>query len=154
TAFPAILADLITGRGPDECGIDDPMCYAKWAVVKSGFSLALPIPLLRDIANAAENRIIGEARGTGNIRVSPVIDTLQRVGNTVIKGFDIAFGDRPMDEDFWFDVMENSGYVLNLPTGQARITIEYLYDLLAGNSRPEGVGDLLHDLAFRRKKGE
>lgn len=154
TAIPAVLADLLTGRGPSECAIDDPACYAKWASLKSLFSLSAPVPLLREIGNLAEKQLNGDKPGSRDIRISPIIDMTERASKTVMKGIEIAATEKEADSDFWFDVMENSGYIANLPTGQARITVEYLHDLLTGKTHPEGPGDLLHDMAFRRKKGE
>jgi hypothetical protein len=151
TAIPAVLADLIAMRGPDECSIDDPACYAKWAAVKGAFAIGAPFPLLREVGNYAERYINGKA-GARDISISPVVDMFGKLTQSATQLLEVAFGEREFDEKLGWDLLENSGYVLKLPTAQFRITVEYLSDLLAGEEEPENPGELLHDMAFRRKE--
>ncbi|HYC46443.1 MAG TPA: hypothetical protein VED01_13300 [Burkholderiales bacterium] len=148
--LPSIISDILAGRGPKECRIDDAECLAKWAAIKSVFSLTAVVPVLRDIGNALERRL-NEGKG-GDPRFSPVLDAFQRIAKTVQRDAESAFGDRPFDSDLFFDNMEMSGYLLGLPTSQPRITLEYLYDVASGETYPEDAQSFLRDLVFRREK--
>lgn len=154
TALPAVLAELVTGKGGGSCEPGDTACLGRWAAAKSVSSLTATIPGVREVGAAAEAWITG-ARSPRDIRVSPVFDMIQRLWDTSVSAGDaLVDEDREVDQRLAFDVFEGAGYLLNLPTGQTRVTIEYLYDLLEGDRKPEGPGDVLRGLTMRPRKGE
>lgn len=150
TMLPAIISDLVTGRGPKDCAIDDAACWAKWAGIKSIFSVSATVPVVRDMGNSLENYLNGK-RGT-DPRFSPVIDMMTKVFKGVLHTGEATLGDRVFDSKLFFDNIETSGYLFGLPTAQPRITLEYLYDLMEGNVDVDNVGTFMHDLLFRRDK--
>ena len=107
-----------------------------------------------DAGPARYRQRAGAKKGKGgDARFSPVLDAFSRIAKTVQKDAEAAIGDRPFDNDLFFDNLETSGYVLGLPTSQARITLEYSCSiLLSGDERPESSGAFLRDLMFRRQE--
>jgi GGDEF domain-containing protein len=143
TALPAIIADLLTGRGPKECEIDDPECYAKWAGVKAASSLTATIPLVREAGSAFESWATGNRKP--DLKYSPVFSAVERAADAFGKAGAMAEGE--LDNDTFFKALESSGLFLGLPTAQLSITSNYLYDLLAGEEDGE---HWYRDLVFRR----
>lgn len=145
TMIPAVISEFLTGRSPeDESAEEKAKRYAK----RAAWSLAAPLPYIRELANTAE-RII-ERDGPPDVRVSPVIDAFEKTIKTGMNVGKATFGDNELDDAVFFDALEVSGYLTGTPTSQPRITMEYLYDMLTGDVSPEGPGQLLHDLLFRR----
>ena len=154
TALPLIMADAITGRMSKECqgkeGGEFAECLIKWASIKALFSPAVTIPLLRDVAQSAEMYVTrGQIR---DARFSPVFDMFSKIGKTTLYAGEAAFGDRTFEDDLFFDIFETSGYLTGLPTGQARISLEYMYDLMTDEpgADPKTPLDVMSGLAFRR----
>jgi GNAT superfamily N-acetyltransferase len=151
TFLPAVMADLVTARGPSKCAPDDPECPLKWLAIKMATSVTATIPGVREAGNALEMYVMGGQQG---VKISPLVGALDKVSKTTIQSFEIAFGDREFDSKFAWNVFDSAGYVVGLPTGQAHITGEYLADLLTDKADPEGPGEFMRDLMFRRPKKE
>lgn len=151
TFLPAVMADLVTARGPSKCSPDDPECPAKWLALKMATSITATIPGVREAGNALEMYAMGGMQG---VKISPLVSALDKVSKTTIQSFEIAFGEREFDSKFAWNVFDSAGYVVGLPTGQAHITGEYLTDLLTDKADPEGPGEFMRDLMFKRQKKE
>ena len=154
-ALPLIVSDMLTGRLAKECGEkkgeDFRKCLAKWIGIKTLIGPASTVPLLRDVVGAFEMYLNkGMVR---DARFSPVFDMFSKLARTAIYTGEAAFGDRTFEDDLFFDIFETSGYLTGLPTGQARITLEYLYDLMTNepNTPKDNPLDFLSGIAFRRK---
>jgi Large polyvalent protein associated domain 22 len=125
---PAVLEDLITGRGPDDDAGDDE--WLKWLL---GREVAYPfqsVVFVRDVVNgmdrygyepsAAFDMYEQLARaGKLAIAISPLGDK-DEVTRADVKGLALA-----------------TGYVLQLPARQMWLTAEYLYDWMTGEVSPE-----------------
>jgi hypothetical protein len=148
TLIPAVISEFLTGRAKED---ETPEEKAKRYARRAGFSLAAPLPYLRTVADVAEKAI--ERDGVRDVRVSPVIDAFEKTAKTGWElGVDVPFGDKELDDNLVFDAFEGAGYLTGTPTAQPRITLEYLYDLLTGDASPDGPGQLMHDLLFRRPR--
>jgi hypothetical protein len=146
--IPNVLADLLAARGPKECQPGDAACYSKWTAVKMTTGLTATVPILREIGNLAENAVMGQK--VRDIRVSPIVDAWTKGQRAISHAWEAASGERAADDNMYFDLLEAGGYVVGLPTGQVRVTVDYLYDLLQGDERPENIGQVLHGVLFRR----
>lgn len=149
--IPAVLGDLLAGRGPD-----DDEDEAMWAARKILLYPVATVPVVRDLSGYMEAGLI-EATGEGEMRfqpsykLSPVVGAIEKIARVPGKLYDVSTGNKDADEVAW-DIFETSGYVLGLPTAQPRITGEYLTDLLSGNADPENAAELMQGALFRRQK--
>ena len=149
--LPAILGELLAGRGPDD---DEDEVW--WAARKVMLYPMATIPVVRDFSGLTEKWMInvigdGEMEFAPSYRLSPVVGAIEKVSKIPSKIGDVVVGDKEFDDVAW-DIFESSGYVLGLPTAQARITGEYLQNLLSGEAEPENAADVLKGLLFRPKK--
>lgn len=145
TMIPAIIADLLTGRGPQTCEPEDTECFARWAGVKGLSSLTAVVPFVREGGQLIEAQF--EGRFKPDLKYSPVFSAIERAGNAISKMGDALTDGEMSDEVFW-KAFESSGLFLGLPTAQPAITGEYLFDLLSGEADGE---TWYRDLFFRRK---
>jgi hypothetical protein len=149
--FPAIIGELLAGRGPDD---DEDEVW--WAARKVMLYPMATIPVVRDFSGLTEKWMInvigdGEMEFAPSYRLSPIVGAIEKVSKIPSKIGDVVVGDKEFDDVAW-DIFESSGYVLGLPTAQARITGEYLQNLLSGEAEPENAADVLKGLLFRPKK--
>jgi hypothetical protein len=149
--FPAIVGELLAGRGPDD---DEDEVW--WAARKVMLYPMATIPVVRDFSGLTEKWMInvigdGEMEFAPSYRLSPIVGAIEKVSKIPSKIGDVVVGDKEFDDVAW-DIFESSGYVLGLPTAQARITGEYLQNLLSGEAEPENAADVLKGLLFRPKK--
>ena len=149
--FPAIVGELLAGRGPDD---DEDEVW--WAARKVMLYPMATIPVVRDFSGVSEQWMInligeGEMDFAPSYKLSPVVGAITKVVQIPSKIGDVVVGDKEFDDVAW-DIFESSGYVLGLPTAQARITGEYLQNLLSGEAEPENAADVLKGLLFRPKK--
>jgi hypothetical protein len=149
--LPAVLWDLMTGRGPDDDdddGVADDA--ALWALRKIFFYPFLTMPYLRDAAAIVERKIAGEY---AEPRMNPLADA----GYLAYKAGQTAWnetGDWMDGEDFEADKAIRSGLraagpLFGIPSNQIDVTGSYLYDLATGEEDFENIGDLRY-LAIRR----
>lgn len=149
--IPAVLGDLLAGRGPDD---DEDEVW--WAIRKTLLYPVATIPVVRDMAGYLEAALIkasgeGEMKFPPSYKLSPVMGAIEKVARLPGKIADAATGEKPVD-DVVFDTVETSGYVLGLPTSQVRITGEYLWDLLTGQTSPDNAVEIMRDALFRREQ--
>lgn len=149
--LPAVLWDLMTGRGPDDDdddGIADDA--ALWALRKIFVYPFLTMPYIRDAASLAERKIEGKF---AEPRMTPLADA----GYLVFQAGQTAWneaGDWMDGEDFEANKairsgLRASGPLFGIPSNQIDVTGSYLYDLATDEEDFEGLGDLRY-LAVRR----
>jgi hypothetical protein len=137
--IPAFTEALVAGDGPGE---DE--SWGAWAAKAILGEIPAGIPLVRDIAKAA---ISGR-----DYAMSPVA----RAVTTAIssgKDFGAAVGLRDKEpSDKWVShAINTAGYVFGLPTGQAAGSVQYLWDVLDGDTQPEGTSDFIRGVIFGPK---
>jgi len=145
--IPAVLGDLLSGRGPDD---DEDEIW--WTARKALLYPFAALPVIRDGVNSIEWWIAAQGGASGRFRpgykFTPLQDSIQKVMRAIGGLKDGIEGDKPWDDVAW-DAFEASGYIFGLPTAQTRITGEYLEDLLTDG----GNTDKLSGVLFRRVKG-
>lgn len=131
---PAILSELIAGRGPDD---EDE--WAKWAAQKTiGYPLSTVVGV-RDISNAVLSKYGYDA--------SPAFDAFEKTAGAFDIPYKVAVGEE-VDRSDIKDATLAAGYWGKLPARQMWITGEYLYDYATGEE-----GDFnFKDLFFARDK--
>ena len=135
---PAILTDLIVGRGPEDD--DDPAWWALRKVMAYSF---ITIPFVRDIVNSTES-----GRPYSMTPISRVFEMTAKLPAQIE-----AVADNKKDlDDLIFQSFDLPGYAFGLPTGQARTTTKYIWDLMEGDVQADDVGDVLKGLLFGQKK--
>ncbi len=131
--LPAIVWELVTGKGPGED--DDP---ALWALRKLFVYRFMGYPIAREAASVID------ARGEGyrvNARAFPAADALISIidaGEAAYKaGVEMVEGGDPDTEKLSKKMMKALGAGVGLPTGQAAITATFMHDLYTGEYAPE-----------------
>lgn len=151
--LPAVLGEMLAGRGPDEDEDD-----VWWAIRSMALYPIAALPGVRDFSGLLEQKIIklsgeGKMDFSPSYQISPIVSAIGKAYNNLIsKPVDVMAGDKEMDADVAWGAFESAGLVLGLPTAQIRITGSYLTDLLSGEADPENAGEILRDLLFKRPK--
>lgn len=149
--LPAVLWDLMTGRGPDDDDDDGSLDDAAlWSLRKLIFYPFLTMPFLRDAASIVERKIAGQY---AEPRMTPLADA----GYLVYQAGQRAWhetGDWMDGDDFEAEKvikagLRASGPLFGIPANQIDVTGSYLYDLYTGDDEIENLGDLRY-LAIRR----
>lgn len=122
--LPAVLDDLLVGRGPDD---DDEESWLAWLLKKQAQYPAGTIIGVRDIARGMDSY-----RG---YEFSPVVQSLRTIVDTVGVVGDVATGEEVTRADAR-KAVDAAGVVLALPTRQTWLTLEYLYDWMSGEEEP------------------
>lgn len=150
--LPAVMWDLVAGRGPDDDdddGIADDA--ALWSLRKIFFYPFLTMPFIRDAASIVERKIEGKY---AEPRMTPLADAgylVWQAGRSAWK----ETGDWMDGGDFEADKaiksgLRASGPLFGIPSNQIDVTGSYLYDLATGEEDFEGAGDLRY-LLIRRE---
>ena len=131
---PALLAELLAGRGPDE---DDEEGWAEWAFQKIALSVFNPIPLLRDVlppaVAAAQDKPTFGYSFTPVAKMGDTFVNLARDAGNVIEGEETKRATR--------NFLEGVGYVTGLVPGQIATSAQFLVDVAYGDQDPETFGD-------------
>ena len=123
TIGPAILGEMLVGRGPD-----DDESWLKWAIRKSIFYPLTAVPIVRDVAGSVEDFIAGKPYG-GNYELSPasrtindaLVKPIQLVGN-------ILADDKDVDpRKATRDMINAAGLWFGLPTGQLATSVNNVW---------------------------
>lgn len=129
---PPLLAEILSGRGPD-----DDEDWAWWAFSKMLSQSLGAIPMVRDAVDPIYSAITGQF--SFGYRLSPVqgaVESLVRVGkdiNKVAEGKETKRATR--------DVLEAVGYTTGLVPGQMAASTQFLVDVGNGDADPETIGD-------------
>jgi hypothetical protein len=120
TVIPAVLSQIIVGRGPD----DDDENWAWWAAKEVMQFPAMGMIGLRDIVSVIFNPQFGTA-----LPYTDVLDGIIRGGG--------SFGDLFTDDEFNKTDVKNIivalGYAFKMPGRQTANTYEHLYEILSEN---------------------
>jgi len=145
--LPAVLSDLLVGRGPDDDEDD-----VWWAARKVTLYPFQSVPFVRDVANVVFEPKLAKLGGASakfkpGYKITPMEDSVRKVIKAIENLSGAWDGDKPWDDVAW-DAFEASGYLFGLPTAQTRITGEYLEDMLTEGDNQ----DNLSGIVFRRHK--
>lgn len=128
TIFPAIMGELLVGRGPDGGDDDDGESFAGWAIKKSILYPFSAVPVLRDVVAAGDAKLSGKPFG-GDYSLSPAERT---ISDAALKPLELI--GQIVDEDKDVDprkatrtVINATGLWLGLPTGQLATTVNNLW---------------------------
>lgn len=137
---PAILSELLAGRGPGE---DEPWeDYLKRTAYLWALYPAQSVVLLRDIASAM---------GPYGYDGSPALEAFEQTARAVkIPAKALDDNEDVSRSDVKAAILAAS-YWGHLPGRQAWITGSYLFDWTTGEEQPESVGDVAEGLAFSRR---
>lgn len=124
-AVPAVLGELVLGRGPDD--EDD---WLTWAVVKIGAYPFMSMVGIRDIVSAATSDY--------GYSLTPVADAFQFVADTARK-----VGEGDFDRSALKSGVNALGVWLKLPSRQAWLSGEYLVDYFSGDIEDFSVYEFL-----------
>lgn len=116
-ALPALLGELLVGRGPDE---DDDEGWAEWAAKTVATYPLMTVPLLRDVLGGFGYRYQGSPAGQAGQALVALGQDLLELPETGI------------DRGLVKDVVTGVGYWYGLPTGQAWTTLSAFWDWLDG----------------------
>ena len=149
--MPAVLGELLTGRGPEEEEDE-----GWWAIRKMLLYPLASIPILKEGAGVVEASMInltgeGEMKFQPSWRLSPVAGSIEQIGRTFMKTSDVVAGNREFNDVAW-DLLDTSGYILGLPTRQIRISGEYTIDVLNDEANPESPQQAMYELLYGRPK--
>lgn len=135
--IPALAGELLAGRGPD----DDEEAW-QWLLRKLAVFPFLSLPGIRDIANAVESG--------REYQMTPVAGAFAAAARTARRVGQVAEDERE-PEDLLLPVVDLVGYSVGLPTGQAKITGRYAWDLMQGET-PDSAAEFLRNVMFYRKR--
>jgi hypothetical protein len=137
---PAVLSELIAGRGPDDG--EDWDDYAK----RSAFTWATyplqSIVFVRDLVAAA---------GPYGYDGPPAMEAIAQTGRALTIPATALDPDEELSRADVKAAFEAAGYWGHLPSRQMWITGSYLYDWTTGAESPETVGEAAEGLAFPRR---
>lgn len=143
-ASQALIAELLSGRGPDE---DEP--YWKWIVRKAALFPFQTIPIVREGANYVESKMTGGyAR---DIKFGQIAPIAQDVSDALIANYKWLADDNEFDKALMRRDLRASGLMLGLPLAQPMITGEYVWDLATGAEDPDSFWELGRNLMFSRR---
>lgn len=139
--LPALLSELIIGRGPDEDEEEDPLVWATTSAAAYPFMTMVGV---RDFANAISTGYTFQA--------TPILDgaeTLFKSGQSVGDAITDITGitEEEFDRQDVKNITMASGYLFSLPSRQLYITSEHLYSVL--NDEEEFS---LYELLYRNER--
>ena len=136
--FPAVVSELLAGRGPD----DDEEPF-EWALRQIAVYPFLTLPIVRDVAGSLESGF--------DYQLTPLaraLDMSVRLPGQIEKTLE---GEKDVD-DLIFQAWDLPGYIFGLPTGQAKKTTQYIWDVWNGDIQPEDGGDIAKGLLFGERR--
>jgi hypothetical protein len=149
--LPAVLWDLVTGRGPDDDD-DDGMAddLSAYAMREIAFYPFLTVPLLRDAADYLERKVKGDYAVPRTVPIFDAMTMVANAGEEALKASAAVYEGESVDtEALVKDSLRAAGPLFGLPTSQLTVTGTFLHDVATGAYDPEGVDDLRY-LLIRR----
>lgn len=138
---PSILGELIAGRGPDD---EDE--WAEWAARQGILYPMGAVVGLRDVGSAVLTPF-----GYG---ASPAFDAFEMTARTAAIPLKAIDEDQELGRSDVKAAVLTAGYWGKLPSRQAWITGEYMYDVMTGEAKPDNPGEFVRDLFFARPADE
>lgn len=129
---PPLLSELLAGRGPD-----DDEDWGMWSFQKMLAGLFGPIPIARDVVNAAQSGF-GYSFTPAARAFETGLNVWTDAGN-LWEGDDTKRATR--------NVLELSGYTLGLPTGQLASSTQFIVDVSEGEQDPQTITDWMEGLS-------
>lgn len=153
--LPAVIWDLVTGRGPGDDDDDGNMLtdeFLPWALRKIAVYPFMTMPYWRDAVGLVDRKLSG---GYAEPRMTPAADAIYMVVKTGMEAANQLSEDDADDSDDAKKLtragLNVAGPLIGLPTGQIDITGSYIWDAISGEHRPEDAADLRY-LIMRRPK--
>lgn len=125
--FPAVIEDIILGRGPDADADEEE--WTQWFLKKEIMYPFQSVVLMRDVVN-----------GMGDFGYSPsaAFDAFESLARTGKTGVNLAIGEKDdIERKDIKSVFMTTGYLTGLPTRQIWLSSEYFYDWMTGEESPE-----------------
>lgn len=144
--LPALSGPLLTGNGPK-----DDESWTNWTLRNVGFGLFAGVPIARDVASVANQKMGG---GFGSYAVTPAArgyDALEAVTKDAWRGMS---GEGDVSDKWVKHAIEAPGYIFGLPTGQVGSTAQFLWDLHTGNQTAESAGEWYRGLLTGKAHNE
>jgi hypothetical protein len=137
---PAVMGELILGRGPDED--EEPEA---WAIRKALLYPFMSVPILRDVVSSIDSGY--------DYRFSPMAAVFDKIGKAATSTGKVIEGDIDWDE-YALRVAETIGYVFGVAgTAQISATGKYLWRVNEGEENPDNIAELLaYALLGKRKE--
>lgn len=137
---PAVLGELILGRGPDDD--EDP---AAWTIRKVLLYPMMSVPVLRDVVSSIDSGF--------DYRFSPLASVFDKIGKAATATGKMIEGDMEWGE-YSVKVGETMGYVFGVAgTAQMAATGKYLWRVSEGEENPDNIAELLaYALLGKRKE--
>jgi hypothetical protein len=131
-AVPPVLADLLSGRGPDP---DED--WGWWAFKKMLVQALGPIPLVKDLIEPAWDKLTGQH--TFGFQLSP----LQAAGDSIVQAAQDAHSlvTGKDTKHATKDVLQAAGYTTGLVPGQIASAAQFFVDVGEGDQDPQTVAD-------------
>jgi hypothetical protein len=138
---PAVLGELILGRGPDED--EEPEA---WAIRKVLLYPFMSVPLLRDVVSAMDSGY--------DYRFSPIATVFDKIGRAATDTGELFTEDDIDWGDYAANVAQTIGYVFGVAgTAQVAATSKYLWRVSEGEENPDNIAELLaYALLGKRKE--
>jgi len=141
--FPALLGELVTGRGPGDD--DDTEEKAKWAIKTILLYPFQTIPFARDVINAA---------GSGfEYKMSPVSGVFSSLVKAMWAAGDVANKGQDKDyEKLALHSAETISYFTGIPWGQIKITTKGFYDWIEDGAKTSDINaELIRNITLGKK---
>ncbi len=138
---PSIMGELIAGRGPDD---EDE--WAEWAARQGILYPMGAVVGLRDVGSA-----VLTPYGYG---ASPAFDAFEMTARTAAIPIKALDDDQELGRSDVKAAVLTAGYWGKLPSRQAWITGEYMYDVATGEDSPESPQEFVRNLFFARPADE
>jgi len=129
---PPIMAELVSGRGPEE---DEE--FAEWAMLQMARQSLGAIPGVRDVVEPAWNAVAG--RRAFDYRLSPTQGVGQSFVNVAEDVGKVAQGKETKRATR--NTLEAIGYATGLVPGQVAQSVQFLVDIGYGEQNPDDIAD-------------
>ncbi|KKL76379.1 hypothetical protein LCGC14_2045480, partial [marine sediment metagenome] len=139
--LPAILAELIAGRGPDD-DEDWDEWFKRTAYIWGLYPLSSVIGI-RDVANAM---------GPYGYDASAAFEAFSSLGRTAQIPIKLIDPDEEVSRADVRALVLTAGYFTKTPAKQVWITGEYMFDVMTNEEDPETVTEAVRNLAYARRR--
>jgi hypothetical protein len=144
-AAPAIISELLSGRGPD-----DDEDWVEWAAIKVLIYPTMTVPGVRDITGSLEGRLIEGRHGER----SGVVGSISKDFTDAVEAW-IELMEGDLDASPEKVAKETARFLAQFsgfPVSQPEITGGYMEDIYTGEAAPEDVFEFVQDFLYRRKR--
>jgi hypothetical protein len=140
-----VLWSLLRGKGPD-----DNEAWGTWLATHAIMGPLEAFPIIRDVLPSVEGMIRGKYQQARNLPMYSMVENAAKAGVATKKWL---AGEGEAGKALKAD-LSAAGSLAGIPSNQIDVTGSFLYEVLTGEYHPKHVLSPLHDLIYRRKKGE